>query len=452
MTERIKILISPLFILFLALLIANDFILKAAFHNAVTGKLSDFSGLFIFPIFWSVIFPKRKLMVFISTAVLFTFWKIEYSEGIIQFLMRYFNIGRTVDLSDLIALPMLLFAWFYMENNSMRWGNPTLMVRLSANFIGIVAIFSFCATSQLRHIQTFDQPQYVLLKDARLQELHSHDEFEFYKRDSFLVVKINYLNIGKPVESDDYNKNQSIKNLDHDILHLIGDSASLVPSGKITLLTVETEQSVDSLRFNGGRLHGRFTRTKGGKRIIEGFYKMGLEDSTWIIRDTTGNNNVVKTFINGEANHIQHFSDDKLKSSSSINTRSDTIFNTYMQLATLILSMASICYLLCKNYRNTVQGHFELKLGWKLLLCFVAPLVVWIFHIGIMLLLMNDDLDFFTIIATLFFIFIVVFPLMFVVVFLIKLRKEIDVFLYLLLFAFACSALTMYIRLEALSN
>jgi len=452
MTERLKILISPLFILFLALLLINDFFLKAAFHNALTGKLSDFSGLFIFPIFWSVIFPKRKLLVFISTGVLFTFWKCEYSEWLIQFLMRYFNIGRTVDLSDLVALPMLLLAWLYMENNSMRWSNPTLMVRLSAIFIGIVAIFSFCATSQLRYVQSFDQPQYILLKDPTLQEFHSYDEFEFHKRDSFLIVKINYLNIGKPVESDDYNKNRSIKNLDRDILHLIGDSASLVPSGTITLLTIGTEQALDSLRFNGGRLDGRFTRTKGGKRIMEGFYKMGLEDSTWIIRDTIGNHTMVKTFINGEANHIQYFSNDKLKSSSSINTRSDTIFNTCVQLATLILCMMGICYLLYKNYRNPVQGHFELKLGWKLLLCFVAPLVIWLFYMGIMLLLMSHSEDFFTIIATLFFIFIVFFPLMLVVVFLIKLGKEIDIFLYLLLFALACSALTVYIRLEALSN
>lgn len=452
MTERLKILISPLFILFLTLLITNDFFLKVEFHNAITGKLSDFSGLFIFPIFWSVIFPQRKLLVFISTAVLFTFWKSEYSEGLIEFLTRHFNIGRTVDLSDLIALPMLLFAWFYMENNSMRWSNPTLMVRLTACFIGIVTVFSFCATSQLRYIQSFDQPQYVLLKDPTLQEFHSYDEFEFYKRDSFLVVKINYLNIGEPVESDDYNKNQSIKNLDQDILRLIGDSASLVPLEKITLLTIDTERSVDSLRFNGGRLDGRFTRTKGGKRIMEGFYKMGLEDSTWTIRDTIGNHKVVKTFVNGEANHIQYFSDDKLKSSSRINTRSDTIFNTYMKLATLILCMVGICYLLHKNHRNTAQGHFELKLGWKLLLCFLAPFLIWLFYIGIMLLFVNDGLDTFTVIATLFFIFIIFLPLMFVVVFLIKLGKEIDIFLYLLLFALACSALAIYIRLEALSN
>lgn len=112
MYERLKILVSPLFLFFLVVLIVNDFFLKSAFHNMITGKLSDFSGLFIFPIFWSAIFPKQKLWIFISTAVLFAFWKSEYSSLIIQLVKPYFSIGRTVDLSDLIALPMILFAWF----------------------------------------------------------------------------------------------------------------------------------------------------------------------------------------------------------------------------------------------------------------------------------------------------------------------------------------------------
>jgi len=129
MSERLKHLVSPLFIFFLVLLIINDFFLKVAFHNTFTGKLSDFSGLFIFPIFWSVIFPKQKLLVFISTAVLFIFWKSDYSSDIIQFMKPYLHIGRTVDLSDLIALPMLLFAWFYTKGGSQQSIGPNLMTR-----------------------------------------------------------------------------------------------------------------------------------------------------------------------------------------------------------------------------------------------------------------------------------------------------------------------------------
>jgi hypothetical protein len=452
MYERLKILVSPLFLFFLVVLIVNDFFLKSAFHNMITGKLSDFSGLFIFPIFWSAIFPKQKLWIFISTAVLFAFWKSEYSSLIIQLVKPYFSIGRTVDLSDLIALPMILFAWFYLRSSLQLSVGSALTARLSTYFISVVAIFSFCATSQPRYIQSFDQPQYVLLKDPSIQSLNSYDELEFYDKDSLLVVKINYLYINRPVKNDDYNKNQSVKNLDLAILHLIADSASLIPSGKITFLTVNTEQGIDSLRFNGGRLDGRFVRTKGGKVIIEGFYKMGLEDSTWTVRDSMSTDKVVQTFVNGEATHIKQYRHDKLRSSSNINTRSDTIFNIYIQLIILAICMGGICFLLYRNYRKAIPLRFKLSLFWKLLLCFVAPFIVWLFYIGVMLLLMNYNQDTFEAFATGIFIFVVVCPLMFVIIFGIKLRKDIDIFLYCLLLAIAFSIWTTCVTLEALSN
>jgi len=456
MNNRLKNLISPLFIFFLVLLIINDFFMKPAFHNWFTGKLSDFCGLFIFPIFWSAIFPKQKIWVFISTAILFTFWKSEYASVIIQFITPYFSIGRTVDLSDLMALPMILLAWMYQKNDLQqaigKSMGKALISRLSAYFVGVVAIFSFCATTQQKYIQSFDQPQYVLLKNPIIHDLSSHSEFEFYKRDSLLVIKINSLSISKPVRYDDYNKNLSLKNLDKDVLYDIADSASLVSPGKITILTVDTEEGIDSLRFNGGRLDGRFVRIKNGKPIIEGLYKMGFEDSTWIIRDTIGSDKVIKTFVNGETTSIKHYNHDKLKSSSKINTRSDTIFNTYIQLAILIVCMGGIVFWLYKNYLNTVPEYLKLKLLWKLLICFLAPLFVWLLYFGIRLLLMNYDQDIFETLATIIFIFIAIFPLMFIIVFWIKLRKEIDILLYCILFALACSAWATYVTLQAISK
>ncbi|MGE8378796.1 MAG: hypothetical protein ACN6PN_10615 [Sphingobacterium sp.] len=362
------------------------------------------------------------------------------------------HIGRTVDLSDLIALPMLLFAWFYTKRNVQQPIGLTLMTRLSSYFIGAVAVFSFCATSQQRYFQSFDQPQYVLLKDPTIQHLNSDDEFEFYNSDSLLVVKINYLSTSRPERNDDYNKNQSVKTLDLAILHRLADSASLVSPGKITLLTVNTKEGSDSLRFNGGRLDGRFIRTKGGKTIIEGFYKMGLEDSIWIIRDTINADKVIKTFVNGETINIKHYNHDKLQSSSNINTRSDTIFNIYLQLVILALCMVGVCYLLYRNYRRVIPDHFKLKLLCRLLLCFISPLVVWLFYVGIMLLLMNYSQDIFETLATIIIIFIAVCPLMFVIVFLIKLRRPIDILWYCLLFALAASIWTTYLTLGALSQ
>jgi len=338
MYDRLKSFLSPLFIFSLVLLILNDFMLKATFHNTLTGKLSDFCGLFIFPIFWSAVFPKRKLWVFVLSAILFVFWKSEFASGIIELLNPIFNIQRVVDPTDLIALPVLLLAWFHINGTPHITLNNSLSARLSAWLIGLVAFFSFCATSQQRYVQSFDQPQYVLLKASASPDSKLYDELEFYRTDSLLVVQVKQLYISRPVRDDDYNKNRSIKELDKNIRDWIKDSVSLVPPGKITSLTIATAQGIDSLRFNGGRLDGRFSRTKDGKLIIEGFYKMGLEDSTWTFRDSIGTNAVLKTFVNGEGTSIKQFNRDKLVSNTSINTRAHTIRNIYFQIGLLFYS------------------------------------------------------------------------------------------------------------------
>jgi len=442
MYDRLKNLISPLFLFCLLLLIFNDFYLKATFHNILTGKLSDFCGLFIFPIFWSAIFPRHKLSVFIITGVMFIYWKSEYATGLIDLINTFTNIQRTVDPTDLIALPVLFGAWIYLKGDPVAFPANSLIARLSTGLIGLVTIFSFCATSQQRYIQSFDQPHYVLLQASKLPDSAAYEEFKFYKTDSFLVVQIIHLYINKPVRDDDYNKNRSLVDLDQDVKARVADSTSLIPVGKITTLAIETDRGKDALRFNGGRLDGRFTRTKNNKLIIEGFYKMGIEDSTWTFSDTSSTDKAIYTFVNGERTNVKHFQNNKLISSTSINTRADTIRNFYIKIGIMILFITGIILWLIKNYRSTYPEQLKLNVVWKWLLCFISPFFIWLSHAGIKILLMNYNNDVFDMLATIIFIFLVACPLMFFIVFLIKLRKEIDVLLYWLLLGLACSIWT----------
>ncbi|TDO20868.1 hypothetical protein [Pedobacter duraquae] len=451
MYDRLKNLLSPLFIVCLVLLIVNDFFLKAAFHNTLTGKLSDICGLFVFPIFWSVVFPKQKLSVFILTGVMFVFWKSEYASGLIE-VLNMFNIQRTIDPTDMIALPVLLLAWFHINNRPQVLPGNSVLARLASLFIGVVTIFSFCATSQQRYVQSFDQPQYVLLQSSVIPNANLYDEFDFYKVGSLLVVKVNQVYILKPIRDDDYNKNRSIKELDQDVLERIADGVSLIPRGKITALSISTPQGTDSLRFNGGRLDGRFSRTKGGKRIIEGFYKMGQEDATWIINDSNSTNVIVQTFVNGERTSTKQFAQHKLISARKINTRADTIRNKYIQIGILVLIMVGIILLLVKNYRRNFPQQLNLKRVWKWLLCFISPIFVWLLHTGIRVLLMDFNQDIFETVATIVFIFMATCPLMCIVVFWIRLRKEMDIFLYCLLFGVLCSIWTTCGTLIELHN
>jgi hypothetical protein len=144
-----KILLSPLFLFGLCLLIANDFIFKQQFHNFLTGKLSDFVGLFTFPLFFLAFFPKRKAFIYIFTGLFFVYWKSEFSASFISFWNSFelFQIARTVDYSDLSALLILPFSYIYGE---FRLDKESIDFRLKPVLLSsviLVSSFAFIATS-----------------------------------------------------------------------------------------------------------------------------------------------------------------------------------------------------------------------------------------------------------------------------------------------------------------
>ena len=108
-SDRLAPLASPAFIGALALLVLNDFALKPLFHNAVTGKLSDFAGLFAFTLFVATLWPSHRRLAAWLIAAAFAFWKPIYADPLIALLNAISPVafGRTVDLTDLVALPMI---------------------------------------------------------------------------------------------------------------------------------------------------------------------------------------------------------------------------------------------------------------------------------------------------------------------------------------------------------
>lgn len=171
MKIRGHIFISAGFITALILLLLNDLVLKQAFHNALTGKISDLAGLFIFPLFITALFPGKKRMIFIITAVFFIFWKSPLAQPMIDAWnnITAFHISRTVDYSDYIALLMLPAAWYYK-------GTRTLPLPLLRIPVILVALFAFCATSYDKTIvvnktYTLNMPKDVLI--SRINNIHN---------------------------------------------------------------------------------------------------------------------------------------------------------------------------------------------------------------------------------------------------------------------------------------
>lgn len=136
-----SILTSRLFIVGLVLLLINDFYLKSTYGNWFTGKLSDLAGLFIFPLFFTALFPKKKNVIFIGTTLFFIYWKSSLSTPFISIANEVgLPIGRVIDYSDLLALLILPLAYYYQSISFKSF-------RLSPALVGIIAFFSFCATT-----------------------------------------------------------------------------------------------------------------------------------------------------------------------------------------------------------------------------------------------------------------------------------------------------------------
>jgi hypothetical protein len=181
-----KILLSPLFLLSLTVLLVNDFFLKDYFHNFLTGKLSDFAGLFAFAIFWTAFFPKWKSLIFSLIVVFFSIWKSPFSSEFIDLWNSagLFCTSRTVDYTDLAAFSVLPLAWIYSENAG-SLTIPTFSQRFALTTIAIVSLFAFTATSQadtMTQMEEFDATAYTIEKSPteilkRLQEFDT-DEFD----------------------------------------------------------------------------------------------------------------------------------------------------------------------------------------------------------------------------------------------------------------------------------
>lgn len=116
--NKLRFFIHPIPLLAVVLLGLNDHYLKYQYPGLVTGKLSDFLGLFYFPLFLSalilvitqyrVTFSKRLLITtIVITDVIFCALKLNpfLSENFVNFWSQsLFKISVTSDPTDVIAL------------------------------------------------------------------------------------------------------------------------------------------------------------------------------------------------------------------------------------------------------------------------------------------------------------------------------------------------------------
>lgn len=177
MKKRPDILTSPAFVAALALLLLNDFALKPLFGNALTGKLSDFAGLFVFPLFWAALFPRLRGAFYVLTAALFTFWKTELSTPAVEAAGRLagLHFERAVDYTDLLALFALPASYAYGARE------PRAAPRLAPYAVGVVSLFAFAATQPVRHRLDYDQKYYFDIPRQELFERVNRQQMAGYE-------------------------------------------------------------------------------------------------------------------------------------------------------------------------------------------------------------------------------------------------------------------------------
>src|SRR5688572_20457466 len=91
--HRFAAIVTPIFIAALVLLALNDHVLKAAYGNPLTGKLSDFAGLFAFAVFFASLAPRHAAAICAACGALFAFWKLPVSTPFVALL----RVERVVD-------------------------------------------------------------------------------------------------------------------------------------------------------------------------------------------------------------------------------------------------------------------------------------------------------------------------------------------------------------------
>jgi hypothetical protein len=463
MKNKLNSILNFPFLVCLTILLLNDFYLKAAYPNWLTGKLSDFCGLVVFVWFWTALFPKIKSTLYFSTTLLFILWKSPYSQSFIEFFSQHFYpIDRVIDFTDLIALAILPMLFYYKPGNASR-------LKINPIPVALITVFAFCATSIPVPTQVFEQPQYILFKSG-IKTFESSDypgEYRVYNHDSLLIIDIRRISIDKEAPLDDeFHKVQILKDLD---LRLIGEMEngyssqgdlldykdlrdSLTQEGT-TSITLKRDTITDELNFRNTRMDGVFKRySEGNQLIMEGKYKNGIEDSIWTFYNLQNDIISMKYFEKGELVKTEIFEQSKLISERTFNTREEVIREKYFQLAIMAVLILGLLLKLAYNFRKSNEediikmSHWS-RIGVSLTLPIVIILVANLFSS----IMPHSYTPFFIVVfGEAILVYALSIPVLLFIFYYLKLRSKFDLIYYILLFSLTVVLIEEWIYLRSI--
>ncbi len=158
---------SPLALGAVVALVLNDHVLKRVCPSALTGKLSDLAGLFLFPVLVGALAGRRARPVAALAAVVggAAFAASKLSPLVAAWVSAHV-MSTTCDPTDLIALPMLALG---VRHVAPMVGAPAL--RLRERIAALVAALASVATSAQPHAQVPQAPVLAVAAPHRCARL-----------------------------------------------------------------------------------------------------------------------------------------------------------------------------------------------------------------------------------------------------------------------------------------
>lgn len=152
MKNRAHFLLNIVFITGLLLLAFNDHFLKETYGNWMTGKLSDFAGVLILPLFLKYLTGWRNGFVIALTVIFFTWFKSPLSTGVLDAInsFGFVHLARVVDYTDLLSFAVLPLSWWTLRNpERFGFGELTVPGRALVRYGMLpLCLFLFVATSE----------------------------------------------------------------------------------------------------------------------------------------------------------------------------------------------------------------------------------------------------------------------------------------------------------------
>ncbi|MEO7214805.1 hypothetical protein [Mucilaginibacter sp.] len=199
---------NPYFIGAVTALLINDWYLKQTYHNQLTGKLSDFAGLFALPFFLSTLWPRRKMLFYVTVSLLFVVWKSPVTQPIIDTVNSLgIPMSRVVDYSDYYALAVLPLSFYVFNTATAYQLKPALLNALMA-----ISVFSFVATSMPKG------------KYTKFRGINKTYAFNFSKRELISRVNSMQLEYVKDIENLVHSRNNVKGTLQPDTARIDFDS------------------------------------------------------------------------------------------------------------------------------------------------------------------------------------------------------------------------------------